>query len=270
MGGITLVNPGSEIIREFYIGETMYEGQLAMSGDTAGTGANLQILDVAAEADEDAKVPIALVLGAVNQRTDYNATYQGSVSTYTVTSATMAADEHRKDAAIVQAAIIRPYHTILRAPIYDGAYGTAIVDAVEDSGSSYTVYQDATYTLGADVADDFGTMYIRSGANRGLDRICTTFSNSTLNCTTTLKFPYANAVGDKFTMCGLVEGYAHGYFGATANYIDADQALTNFISIYVTKLNLEVSGQEYAEFMIWQHRHTHASDLRLKTDVEYL
>ena len=259
MAGITIAGGPPPQIIECYVSEDMYEGQLCAHGRTAGLGAEVQILDVSDETWEDDYGPIGLVVGVVNQRTNYDSTYKGAKCTFTDVSATMAADTDRQDAGIVQVAVIQPMVTVLRAPIYDGAFGTALVDAIEDGGSSYTVYQDATYTLTADTNDDYGTMYVRSGANRGLYRICTTYSNSTLTCTTTLKFPWANAVGDKFTFAAVTKGYTQVYFGSTANYIDGDIAAgTTGFGVFVTKLDLSSPGNEFCEFMVANTSHIHA------------
>uniref|UniRef100_A0A6M3KIC7 Uncharacterized protein n=1 Tax=viral metagenome TaxID=1070528 RepID=A0A6M3KIC7_9ZZZZ len=246
----------------------MYEGQLGMDGATAGLGAPIQILDVAGEACEDAYQPIYLVTGVVNHRTLYDATYKGQKCTYTVTAATMAADDNRKDAATVQVAVIQPFHTILRAPIYDGAFGTNLTECTEETGSSSVAYTDTTNTVTSDIADDWGTVWPRTGANKGLPRIMTTHTTSV--CTTTLAWPFNNAAGDKFVRAAAKLGHARLYFGGTANYVDGDQALSNFYNAFVTKLDLSRAGHEYVEFMVANFVHAHASDLRLKTDVVYL
>lgn len=256
MAGITIANasPPPQIV-EWHIGETVYEGQLVMDCATAGTGGHCQIIDVAGEAQEDAYAPVGVVLGAINARTEYNSTYKGQVCTYTVTSATMAADEDRKDAATAQVAIVQPFYTVLRAPIYDAAFGTAMTECTEVTGGSYTAYTDTTNTYSNDIADDWGTMYVRTGANRGLYRVMT--SHTTSVCTTTLKFPYANAIGDTFMRAAVKLGHAHLYFGATANYVDGDQALTNYYHCFVTKIGFDTAGQEWCEFMFYSYVHGH-------------
>lgn len=260
MAGITIAGGSPPpILMEMYVSETMYEGQLVQQGQVVGTGAEAAVLDQAATEQEDGYGPIGVVTGVVNQRTEYDSTYKGGKCTYTTLSATMAADERRKDAGIVQVAVIQPMVTILRAPIYDGAFGTALSEGVEDGGSSYVTYQDATYTLTADTNDDYGTVYVRSGANRGLSRICTTYSHSTLTCTTTLKFPYANAVGDKFVFAAVARGWTDIQFGSTANYVEGDVAPnTTGFKVFVTKLDLSQKGQEFCEFMVGFLNHEHA------------
>lgn len=257
MAGITIASASSPVqLVNLHISETMYAGQLGMDGATAGTGAPIQIIDVAGEAGEDAYQALYLVQGAVNQRTEFDSTYKGSKSTYTVTASDMYDDDDLQDAATVKAAIIRPFETILRAPIYDAAFGTAMTECSETVGSSLVAYTDTNNAMSADIDDNWGTMHVRTGANRGLSRIMTT--NTTTVGTTTLTFPWANAVGDKFVRVAAKLGHARLYFGSTANYVDGDQIPTNFYHCFVTKMDLSVSGQEWVEFMIYGYMHAHA------------
>jgi hypothetical protein len=99
-------------------------------------------------------------------------------------------------------------------------------------------------------------MYVRTGANRGLYRIMTT--NTTTVGTTTLLFPFANAIGDKFVRANVKLGHARLYFGATANYIDGDYAGTNYYHCFVSKIDFTTSGQEFCEFTFTGYVHSHA------------
>jgi hypothetical protein len=259
MAGITIASGSpAPILMEGYVGETMYEGQVCESGFLGGAAGHWGVLDVAGESSEDAHGPIAVVTGVVNQRTEYDSTYKGAKCTFTTTSADMTGDPDRQDAATVQVAVIQPMVTVLRAPIYDGAFGTALTECTETVGSSYVAYTDTNNAMTNDIEDDYGTMYVRTGANRGLYRIMTT--NTTTVGTTTLKFPWANAIGDKFVRAAVILGRTQIYIGSTANYVDGDQLIDGSVvgfPVFVTRLDLSTSGQEFCEFMVLNADHEH-------------
>jgi hypothetical protein len=230
------------VVRNFLIGETMYEGQLAMTGLIAGTAGAVQIADVASEANENDQCIIGLVTGVVDGSRTYNSTYRGHSSTFTTTQATVAAN----GPAEVQVTLIRPWDTLIKAPICYTAYGTAptvLTNTTASAGGVVVTHAGETIT---DTADDLCIVYCRTGANRGLWRVVTT--GATGSQTTTLPFPYAIAVGDTFVKVACVPGLGALDIIATANCINGDAAHASYYPVFYHEINCEVAGQEYAVF----------------------
>lgn len=230
------------IVRVLDIGETCYAGQLGQSGLVGGAGGHIQIADAATEAHENDHAILGLIAGVVDDSRTYDSTYRGDKSTYTTTQATVAADGHGQ----VQATIIRPWDTLIKAPINYTAYGTApTVLTVTTASSGGTVVTHAGNTI-TDTADDLCTVYCRTGANRGEYRVVTT--GTTTAQTVTVPFPYGIVVGDTFIKAACVLGIGGLDIIATANCINGDAALSSYYDVYYHEINLEVAGQEYAVF----------------------
>lgn len=248
----SLVGPHAPIVRKgLHTSETMYVGQLCMSGITAGTGGHVQIADVAGEAQEDGFKIFGLVSGVVDGSRAYNSTYFGDSTTYTTTQATVAAYGPSE----VEVTLIIPGITLVKGPIFNGAFGTALTEVVATSASSGGTTITSTSNAVTDIADSYTTAYCRSGANRGQYRIIT-------NCGTganvaTVPFKYGIAVGDKFVIAGCILGTGWMYLGATANYIDGNNTMTNYYYVYYHTVNLEESGKEFAVFSLWNGAHSH-------------
>ena len=213
------------------IGETMYVGQLGMSGLVGGAGGHIQIADAASEAHENDQPILCMVAGAYKDGV-YSSTYRGDGVTYDTTLANVLANTH-SDAAMVDVIDIIPNDTIINAPIYDTTYGTALT--VTHAGDTV-----------ADAADDLSTIYCRTGANRGLYRVVTTGGTNAQVCT--IAFPYAIAIGDKFVRASCVLGLGGLDIPATANCIDGDAALASYYDVKYHQINLEESGKEWASF----------------------
>ncbi len=228
------------IVRVFDIGETVYEGQLVQSGLIAGAGGHVQVADAASEAHENDQPILGIVSGVVDESRTYDSTYRGNKSTYTTTQATIASTGTPR----VQVTLIRPWDTLIKAPICYTAYGTAPTVLTETTGSAGgTVVTHAAIT---DTADDLCTVYCRTGANRGIYRVVTT--GATTSQTVTVPFPYAIAIGDTFIKVACVLGLGGLDILATANCIDGDAALTNYYDVYYHEINCETAGGEYAVF----------------------
>lgn len=141
--------------------------------------------------------------------------------------------------------------TVLRAPIYNAAYGTAPTLLTATAGST-----DGGVTAATTNACDFtnvaacGTIYCRSGANAGIYRVSKDTSTTAPSVTTA--FPADIAIGDKFVRVPIKQGHSTAYIDGPGLYIDCSKnpviAGTNLFSIIVYNLNLETAGKEYAEF----------------------
>lgn len=236
------------IKRYFQIGETCYVGQLVMAPD-AGVGGEVQILDVAAQDSEDDHRIIGIITGVRNANdAGWSATAgYGDTATYDTTQAAMVANEP-KDACEVEVTYIIPGDTLVKGPFYNAAYGTAITELLETSGSADGLTVTHANDTAIDSPDDYTTIYCRTGANRGQRRVVTT----TATGSQTLTIPFTNdiAVGDKFVTVNLVLGLAKLAIPASANYIEASDTLTNFYDVFVHELNLEESGKEHAIFTV--------------------
>jgi hypothetical protein len=232
------------IVKPMQIGETMYVGQLAMSGLIGGAGGHVQIADAASEAHENDQPIIGIVTGAWQDGV-YSSTYRGNGVTYDTTLANVLANTHH-DAAMVQVLEIVPNDTLIKGSIYDTTYGTALTTLTETTGDATGL--TVTHAAGAvaDAADDLATIYCRSGANQGLYRVVTTGGTDAQVCT--VAFPYAIAIGDTFVRASCVLGLGGLDIPATANCIDGDAALASYYDVKYHQINLEESGKEWASF----------------------
>lgn len=233
---------GAPIITPMQIGETVYVGQLLMSGLIGGAGGHVQIADAASEAHENDQPIIGMVGGVITDGV-YSATYYGDGCTYDTTLANVLANTP-KDAAQVAVVRIIPEVTLVRAPIYDTTYGTALTVLTETTGDATGLTVTHASDTVADAADDFATIYCRTGANRGLYRVVTTGGTNAQVCT--IAFPYAIAIGDTFVRASCVLGLGGLDIPATANCIDGDAALTSYYDVEYHSINLEEAGKEFA------------------------
>ena len=228
------------------IGETMYVGQLAQSGLVGKAGGHVQIADAATEADEDNHELLGIVTGAFEDGV-YNGTYYGDGVTYDTTLANVLANTH-KDAAMVQIIEIIPNITLIKAPLYNAAYGSALQVLTETTGDATGLTVTHSGETLSDALDSFATIYCRTGANRGRYRIVTNCGTGAQVCT--VAFPYAIATGDTFVRASCVLGVGGMNIPATANCIDGDNALTYYYLVKYHSINLEESGKEFAVFSV--------------------
>lgn len=252
---------GAPVKKQFLTNETMYSGQLVqfqkVPTDALNLGGAVTIAAAAAEAVED-EFPIAgFVSGIVDGSRTYVASTSGTAqygdrTTYTTTQATVKANGPSE----VEVTLMIPGITLARAPIFNGAWGTALTEQVVTTASSTGVTITAAGDAITDVADDYLTAYCRSGANRGISRIVTTTTSTTVN-TVLVPFPNGIAVGDVFVLASCVEGMGGLNFPASADCIDGNHAMNVYYNVYYHTVNLEESGKEYAEFALWSGYHTH-------------
>jgi len=248
---------GAPVVRRFLTSETCYVGQLVMPGITAGTGGHIQIADPPTLLKEDVLNPFGFISGIVDASRTYVAAVSGTANygdrtTYTTTQATVKANGPSE----VEVTLIIPGITLVRAPIYNAAYGTALTVQTNTSASSGGVTITDASNLVTDIEDDYATAYCRTGANRGIYRIVTTSTSTSVN-TVTVPFPNAIAVGDTFVISSGVLGYGILDFPASADCIDGNNSMAHGLEVYYHDINLEESGKEYAIFTLlnWGHGH---------------
>ena len=152
---------------------------------------------------------------------------------------------------MVKIALIDP-STILRAPIRNGAIGTAptVVTATNVSTTGLGITTGAVNFT--PIASNLQTIYCRTGGNAGAYR--TTDATSATVHTWDVAMRNDIAIGDTFVM---VPVRSHGYStvmfdDATAMFIDCADgpvlAGTNRWIIQVVRLDLSTAGNEYCEF----------------------
>ncbi len=228
------------------IGETMYVGQMAQwdfGNGGVDTAHGVQILDAASDVHEDNQAVAGCVTGVYSGPRTYNGTYFGDKSTYSATQADILASGYPQ----VELILAIPHSTLFKGPIYDEAFGTALVEQVVTTANSGGITIHAANDAVADISDNLGTVYCRSGANRGFYRGLTT-STSTIENTVTIPFPYGIAVGDVFVLASVKLGLGPFEVPATANCIAGNNDLSNYYDVIYHEINLEESGKEYAVF----------------------
>ena len=253
----SLGGAGAPVIRRFQAGTDLYNGVFVVSNMLSGTGGHVELAVVAAESFEDDSPLIGFVTAvADNGRTTdvpvSGTAAKGDLSTYTVTVATIASQlgTGLSGGAEVDVCLALPMDTLIKAPIYDEVWGTALPELTVTTGNA-----DAVTITHADDAtgctdDDFCTAYCRSGANKGHYRVVTTAgANETV---VTVPFPYTIVAGDVFVVAACALGYGGLQFTTAIDAINGDYAMgTAHHSVYWHEINLEESGKEYGVFAMW-------------------
>jgi len=119
---------GAPVVRNFHTSEDCYAGQLIQSGKTAGAGGHIQIADAPTLAKEDVLNPWGFISGIVDGSRTYVASSSGTAqygdrTTYTTTQADIASTT--KGVSEVEVTYMLPMVTLVRAPIFNAAWGTA-------------------------------------------------------------------------------------------------------------------------------------------------
>jgi hypothetical protein len=240
-----LAGSGAPVVRHLQIGETCYTGQLLMGGIVGAAGGAVQIADPADSTDETSYPIMGICTGVqVIDDAGWNATNRGDTATYDTTAAAQLANDPI-GACHIEMTNIQPDLTLVRAPIYNGAYGTALTECtITTTNAAGTTLTHVGYAV-TDMTDNLCTAYCRSGASRGHYRVITTTTSTTVQ-TLTIAMPYGSTAGDVFVFASCVFGQGEMNFPATANCIDGNIALTNGYSVDYHNLNLEESGREFA------------------------
>lgn len=238
---------GAPVTRKFQIGETCYTGQLVMTSHaTANCPGYCWLLDVAAEANEDEHGVLGIVTGVhtINDA-GYSTTYHGDTATADTTKAQFVANDP-VGATEIELTCIVPNDTLIKGPLYNGTYGTAITELVTTAANSAGTTITHTGITGIDYADDYGVAYCRSGANRGHYR--TMVTPGTAAQIVHVPFPYGIAIGDTFVSAGGVPGITWLQTDGDANFIDASATLSVGFDVWLHTQNLEESGKEFYVF----------------------
>jgi hypothetical protein len=236
--------------------ETLYLGQIVK-----GASDGVMNLGVAAAGNATASSLsiMGVVVGTNNATPLFNSTYKAEYITsvaphdnttdYRLSGGSGKMITGDKTAA-VKVDVIGP-GTILKGPIFNAAVGTAITVGTVTTGSS----AGTGFTCSAGLMDfagtvtaDRSTVYCRTGANRGIYRVCT--DASTTVKTVDHDFPYDIAVGDTFVGVHLRPvGLCVTQLDSEAMYINAYGTTDSvYYTIDVLALDLSVAGQEHAIF----------------------
>lgn len=240
-----LAGSGAPVVRLLQIGETCYTGQLLMGGIVGAAGGAVQIAD-AADSTDEASYPIMGICTGVHVINDagWNTTNKGDTATYDTTKANQVANDP-PGACHIEMTNINPDLTLIRGPIYNGSYGTALTECTittaHGAGTTLTHVGNSV----TDMTDSLCTAYCRSGLSRGHYRVITTTTSATVQ-TLTIAMPYGTTTGDIYVMASCLFGQGEMNFPATANCIDGNIALSNGYTVDYHNLNLEESGKEFA------------------------
>jgi len=202
--------------------------------------------------------PFGVVIGTNRKNPVYSSTYNAEYITdegatgpatstvdYVGVEGQWAKGEKR---AMVQVALITP-STVLRAPIFNNAVGTApSLLTSTSSGSKVTMTTNACdFTPVAGL----GTIYFRTGGNANIYR--TTDDTSTTVCAYDINTPANSAVGDtavRVPLRPMGTSYVRIGDDTVASYINCSETpATDYDIIHVVRLDLSTAGSEYAEFM---------------------
>jgi len=233
-------------------GATLYVGQLVK---TDGDGVNvIAVASGAPDASNDQNFD-GVITGTNNLNPLFDATYKTQYITSVVSQANQVARECAfmqgdviggEKAAMVKVAMITA-DTILEAPLYNAAYGTAPTVLTVTTGSTTGAGFTSNACQMTPVADKC-TTYCRTGANAGLWRISK--DTSTTVETNDLYWPYDIAIGDTFIRVPLVKGWSYAYIDAAGMYIDVSATpATNYFLINVLELvDFDQPGKERVRF----------------------
>lgn len=143
---------------------------------------------------------------------------------------------------------LTPPGSIIRMPIYNNAPGTAISELTATSGAT-TGLSAVTSACDFTPVADLCTIYCRKGGNAGVYRV--TDDTSTVSPTWDVAMPQDTAAGDVFVRVPLRVGLSYIRIGddSVSSYINASETPAgDYDSVVVTKLDLRVKGEEFAEF----------------------
>lgn len=153
---------------------------------------------------------------------------------------------------LVQVSPIYP-HTLLRGPVFNAAYGTAItlltVSASTDTDGMISANVTTNATQFTNVAN-CGSIYCRTGRNAGLYRVSADTSTTAPQVVT--GFPYDVAVNDTFVRVPFKQGLSTIAIPTGGIYVNAGAnpviAGTNLFAVQVESMNLQNAGSETVDF----------------------
>ena len=237
--------------------DTLYEGQIVQAGK-ATTGV-LPLGAASGAWDTTAKsMPFGIVVGASNRTPVYDTTWKANSIVQVNSQADLAARDNTgvegqyikgDPQAMVKVACIGP-NSVIRGPIYNGAYGTAPTELV---GTTAVTTGLGTTTDAIDFSANvakYGYIYCRTGSNAGVYRV--TDTSSTTVHTWTRAMPQDTAVGDTYVVVPFKPGLSQLTTDGESMYVDCSAlpviAGTDLWTVNIFQINLEVAGAEYVDF----------------------
>ena len=254
---------GAPVIRRFQTcTDTLYNGVLVQDAIGLG-GGHVQLADAAIElGDSMDLLPFGFVTGVI-PASGSNVTHTAAASGTAQYGDTRTAITTQADVLAnggpsqVDVCYIIPMVTMVRAPIYNAAWGTALTELTVTTASTTGLVVTHAGDTPTDIADHYATVYCRSGANRGQYRVVTTPASGSQTCL--IAFQNDIAVGDVFVVCSMRLGPMHWNIPATADCIDGNHALGDCFDGFCHDLNLEESGKEYCVFSLTNMKHLHTT-----------
>lgn len=240
-------------------GATIYHGSLVCPDSSAldeGIIVRGQADGAADTTNKD--VPWGICIGSNVYDSQYNATYQAhyvtagaaaaphtSTTDYRLVEGPYSKGDKR---AMAHVALIDPC-TVLRAPIFNNAVGTAPSLLTVTTGSSDGLSCTTNACDFTPVAN-LATIYFRKGANMGIYR--QTDDTSTTAATWDCATPYDVAVGDTAVRVPVRQfGQSYVRFGddTCCSYLNCSETpATDYDVIEVIRLDLREAGKEFVDF----------------------
>jgi hypothetical protein len=241
--------------------EVIYMGSI-VGVDVATPLEGVRPIPVAAGASNTTNkdIPLGVVVGfnatSANRAlsSTYNAEYatqvaagtpHGSTTSYTGVEGPWAKGDKQ---LMVQIAEITP-DTVLQGPLFNAAVGTAPTVGTVSTGCGGDGIGCTTGAVDVATIANFSTIYMRSGANKGIYRTLT--SNSTTAHTWLKAMPATIAVGDTAVAINGLRPYglSRMQLDSEAQYIDINAALSaDYFLIDVVELDLSEAGNEHVKF----------------------
>jgi hypothetical protein len=259
--GFSIVHPShqQQIWVPVLAGQTVYMGQI-VSCDNSALVEGVQYLPQAVGVSNTTNLDIPLGVVTGFNSTAANRTYSSTYKAEYITAAAAGAAYNSTTQyqgvegpwpkgdpiAMVQIAVIDPC-TVLRGPLYNAAVGTAPTEVTVTTGSGTDGLGCTTTSADVATVATLGTIYARSGKNKGIYRTLTTASATVHAWLQAM--PKDMEIGDKAVVVGL-RPYGMSYCQITMGlYIDISQtAATNHFIIDVLRMDLSEAGKEYVEF----------------------
>lgn len=241
--------------------DSIYTGQI-VRWDKATPGWGVVPMGAASGAANvtNLDVPFGVVVGNNNTAGNqvYSTTYRAEYITATTEAAVHDATTqyqgvegeapHGDRHAMVEVIPITA-ETVLKGPIYNAAYGTAISTKIPSSTETDGLDFSTTAATTTATVANFSTVYCRVGNNQGCYRILDSASATTH--TNSAAFPYDITTSDRYVFVNGLRPWGMSYlqFDGESMYVEANSALTSdYYIVDVLRLDLSTSGEEYVEF----------------------
>jgi hypothetical protein len=247
--------------RPVLAGSTIYTGALVSTAAIDAPTEGVQAMPVAAGVSNTTAqfIPMGVCVGNNNVAANevYNSTYKTSYITAPAAGAIYGSTTQYQGVegpwskgdprAMVLVSLIDAT-TILRAPLYNAAYGTAPTEATVTVGSGTDGLDCTSTAVEVATVSVFATLYARTGKNAGVYR---TLTSASTTAHTWLQAMYKDMeIGDKIVVVGLRPfGSCYMQIHSSAMFINtAAAAATDYFIIDVVRLDLSQAGKEYVEF----------------------